>query len=443
MNLEAYEAYREVASKKVKDYSVKLAELAGKRGVLTNLIIDYTEVIAKCKEVNSFDTGARHIELQKKIEDTQAIMDDIALKLGDARKDEPGLLAHIDMLNQQCKKATAEIITYGSKKQALVNRSEKLVKMKESITFTTDSVNKCPLCYRVMDEEAYANFQKSIEQEQAQIDDDILEVHLSLDPARVDKSNADSAIAFYSSKLQELRSTISAYEMQIRNGEYIVATCVDEIKQLLLPKEDTTATEAMMIDKIKAAEAELLEIEENTTELSALREAYGFWEEAFSDTGMKNILFDSVMPVLNSLSNKYLQRFSGGRMSIEIGTVSETKKGDLKDRIKIMVTVDGFTKYYVDCSGGEERLVDVSNMFALRDLALSTSKSILDVMFCDEVFDWIDDKGKDRVMEYLREMAKDSLVFVVSHSSELKSRFRDGEIITVKKIKGKGSEVIR
>jgi DNA repair exonuclease SbcCD ATPase subunit len=76
---------------------------------------------------------------------------------------------------------------------------------------------------------------------------------------------------------------------------------------------------------------------------------------------------------------------------------------------------------------------------ALRDLIQwQSGANRMDLFVADEVFDSLDENGASKLCELLREMA--GLVFVVSHSEDLKKYFPN--IIRVRK-KGGISEVIQ
>ena len=82
-------------------------------------------------------------------------------------------------------------------------------------------------------------------------------------------------------------------------------------------------------------------------------------------------------------------------------------------------------------SGGEQRRIDICISLALQSL-LSLSDSNFNITIYDEIFDSLDELGRDYVLNLLKEeiKTKDS-IFVISHDSNLQDQFRN--IIKIKK----------
>lgn len=183
---------------------------------------------------------------------------------------------------------------------------------------------------------------------------------------------------------------------------------------------------AAMIKKVEARrekhrkEAALLQ-EQLTNEEARVKLA-DFWVKAFGAKGLRSLLIDSSLPLLNEEAARISRSVTGGAITIEFSALSELKSGKTIDRFEVKVDNKHGAGSYLGNSAGERAKVDLCVGLALQRLVASRSSASFNVCFFDEVFDHLDGAAHERVVDVLSEIDKDS-VFVVSHDEDLKAWF--------------------
>jgi len=159
-----------------------------------------------------------------------------------------------------------------------------------------------------------------------------------------------------------------------------------------------------------------------------------FWEKAFSDAGIKSFLFDTMCSSLTNRANEFLNILSDGSTTISFDTQTLLKSGDVREKFECIVTTDGEKVPYRSYSGGEKRRISLAVDMSLSALMSDYYGSKFNIVVFDEQDFYLDCDGRDSYHNLLKEISKTKHVFVVSHDSELKSRFED--TITVAKVGG-------
>ena len=176
-------------------------------------------------------------------------------------------------------------------------------------------------------------------------------------------------------------------------------------------------------------------LNETNESISSKLTLYEFWNNGFSNKGIKSLLLDNIIPFLMEKTNYYLNFLTNGEIKIRFGSQSTLKSSDeLRDKIDICLIKNGKDYSMGKTSGGEQRRIDICISLALQSL-LSLSDSNFNITIYDEIFDSLDELGRDYVLNLLKEeiKTKDS-IFVISHDSNLQDQFHN--IIKIKKKNG-------
>jgi len=157
-----------------------------------------------------------------------------------------------------------------------------------------------------------------------------------------------------------------------------------------------------------------------------------FWEEGFSNRGIKSLLLESVTPFMNQRAAHYSQALSDGEIKIEFSTQTTLKSGEVREQFSVQVTNENGADTYAGNSGGEKGRADLAINFVLSDLVASRARKAFPQRFFDEPFEGLDESGVDAVMALLSSMAVDAgSVFVITHQPGMKGLF-DGTLTVVK-----------
>lgn len=170
-----------------------------------------------------------------------------------------------------------------------------------------------------------------------------------------------------------------------------------------------------------AADVDQLEDHVKNQQEPELRRAQ-FWVKAFGNAGLRSLLVDSSLPLLNQEAARVSRALTGGAISVEFSATSEQKSGKVVDRFEVKVDNRHGAGDYQGNSAGERAKVDLCVGLALQKLVASRSSASFNLAVFDEVLDHLDETAHERVLEVLSELDRES-VLVVSHDEDLKAWF--------------------
>jgi len=150
-----------------------------------------------------------------------------------------------------------------------------------------------------------------------------------------------------------------------------------------------------------------------------------FWEKAFSESGLVRFLIRNIIKYFNDKTNFYLSHLSRGKFTIEFNE-------DLTETI----THYGREVNYMSMSGGEKKKIDLSVTLGLQSLLTMTSKTEVNLLFLDEVAEYLDQDGLYGLYILLQELKKNKTLFVITHNNYLKSLIDNNKVLSIMKVDG-------
>jgi DNA repair exonuclease SbcCD ATPase subunit len=168
---------------------------------------------------------------------------------------------------------------------------------------------------------------------------------------------------------------------------------------------DTKSAEAKLkVDRKKSDN--LFEIKTSQSSLNAYFDAIG---ELLRDTGIKTKVIRQYLPIMNKLINQYLQILDFFVLFNLDDAFNETIKSRHRDE---------FT--YASFSEGEKQRIDLSLLFAWRQIAKMKNSANTNLLILDETFDSsMDADGVDNLLKILYTLGKETNVFIISHKQDL------------------------
>jgi DNA repair exonuclease SbcCD ATPase subunit len=143
-----------------------------------------------------------------------------------------------------------------------------------------------------------------------------------------------------------------------------------------------------------------------------LHEDYSYKQvsaELLKDTGIKTKIIKQYLPVINTLTNQYLQTLDFF-VHFEL---DESFVETIRSRHRDNFSYDSFSE-------GEKQRIDLALLFTWRMIARMKNSVATNLLILDETFDSsLDDDGVDNLMRILYTLGEDTNVFVISHKSEL------------------------
>jgi len=193
-------------------------------------------------------------------------------------------------------------------------------------------------------------------------------------------------------------------------------------KQISTFEDDMAKLNGKESDQVKANGdlATLLENKESYVEEKlVLNETYAYnnvMYEMLRDTGIKTKVIKEYLPVINKLVNQYLQTLD---FFVHFN-LDESFQETIRSRHRDSFTYDSFSE-------GEKQRIDLSLLFAWRQIAKMKNSVATNLLVLDETFDSsLDHDGVENLMKILDTLDTDTNVFVISHKGEiLDGRFKD------------------
>lgn len=238
------------------------------------------------------------------------------------------------------------------------------------------------------------------------------------DQAKAAQRKTEADLALAEAALNEAaRMCVAAEAAKVRVGE--LEARIEE----LTAEENPFKKLADKADK-KCAQlkAQVEELTSQEAELQGALRLAEFWVEAFGAKGLRSLLLDTSLPLLNDEAARVSRAVTGGAIKVEFSAQSELKSGKTVERFEVRVDNKHGANTYAGNSSGEKAKVDLCVGLALQRLVASRSKASFNVVFLDEIFDHLDEAAHERVVDVLAEISKES-VFVVSHNEDLKAWF--------------------
>lgn len=169
--------------------------------------------------------------------------------------------------------------------------------------------------------------------------------------------------------------------------------------------EDTTSAENKLNDDRKKRD-ELTNLRNEQSKVSSYFDAIG---ELLRDTGIKTKVIRQYLPIMNKLINQYLQILD----FFVLFNLDEAFNETIKSRHR-----DEFS--YASFSEGEKQRIDLSLLFAWRQIAKMKNSANTNLLILDETFDSsMDADGVDNLLKILYTLGKDTNVFIISHKQDL------------------------
>jgi DNA repair exonuclease SbcCD ATPase subunit len=131
--------------------------------------------------------------------------------------------------------------------------------------------------------------------------------------------------------------------------------------------------------------------------------------ELLKDTGIKTKIIKQYLPVINKLTNEYLQILD---FFVHFN-LDESFSETIRSRHRDAFSYDSFSE-------GEKQRIDLSLLFTWRQIAKMKNSVATNLLILDETFDSsLDEEGIENLMKIISTVAEDTNVFIISHKSEL------------------------
>jgi exonuclease SbcC len=145
---------------------------------------------------------------------------------------------------------------------------------------------------------------------------------------------------------------------------------------------------------------------------------------AFGKRGVPAMIIETVVPELEAAANDLLGRMSDSRLHVRIETQKETRGGEVRESLDIVISDELGSRSYELYSGGEAFRINFAIRIALSRLLARRAGAQLRSLFIDEGFGTQDASGREHLVAAINSIQGDfDRILVITHIDELKDSF--------------------
>ena len=294
---------------------------------------------------------------------------------------------------------------------ANINAQFKVVKKEHKFFSEND---ECPTCSQEIDLKLK---REKIKTTKKRLDD----LKVGLDKSGIERENYNKSIQLFQDTIDDCaryNSEISGNTKTIYKLNKVIDSLRNEIDSKIESSGDLSDANADLEEYRK-------EKEKHQDEKYKLNEQFSYHQvsgELLRDTGIKSKIIKQYLPVINKLTNQYLQTLD---FFVHFD-LDESFVETIRSRHRDAFTYDSFSE-------GEKQRIDLSLLFTWRQIAKMKNSVATNLLVLDETFDSsLDMEGVDNLMKILYTLQEDTKVFVISHKGELEDSIFDRKIEFVK-----------
>lgn len=260
---------------------------------------------------------------------------------------------------------------------------------------------RCPTCDQDIDNELKSSKLCKTKERAKEIQSGIKKLETEID-------NVQSLIKDTEDNMQEVRSLqtqVHTNNQTIQRLQLSINQVQSEIAKISTPSDDMTQANAELED-LQSSKDKLLQEKFELQEQASYHQVIA---ELLKDTGIKTKIIKQYIPVINKLSNDYLQVLDF-YVSFHL---DDTFKETIKSRYRDVFTYESFSE-------GEKQRIDLALLFTWRMIAKMKNSIATNLLILDETFDSsLDADGVENLTKILDTLDENTNVFVISHKGEL------------------------
>ena len=307
-------------------------------------------------------------------------------------------------IDTQLPRVESRIVKTTEKKQTLNNDSidfkGKIRDARRQSTFFGEN-EQCPTCDQQVTEAHRKVKIAAAESKEATVSEALTDVNTKLKETEtvLKALHADMEV------VRGLQTKIAEQTATIRRLNESITSIQNEIVDLDIGESDLSQANTDL-DVLREDKSTLQESKYKLTEDASYQAATS---ELLKDQGIKSKIIKQYLPVINQLTNQYLQILD---FFVHFD-LDESFNETIRSRHRDAFTYDSFSE-------GEKQRIDLSLLFTWRQIAKMKNSVATNLLVLDETFDSsLDADGVDNLMKIIYTLGEDTNVFVISHKGEL------------------------
>jgi exonuclease SbcC len=180
-----------------------------------------------------------------------------------------------------------------------------------------------------------------------------------------------------------------------------------EIKELYQREKDIQR-------ECKEQQEQLQQLQEEMARQNRKNVILKFWKKGFSDVGIKAILLDESVPILNERARDLCQLVPN--LKVRFSSQKQLKSGESRNKFSIDVLQTQNLSELKDLSAGERRMTDIIVLLCLRHLLETIQDCKMNVLLLDEILDSLDPENTAAAIDMVKRLSDTHCVVLISHT---------------------------
>ena len=239
---------------------------------------------------------------------------------------------------------------------------------------------------------------------------------------------------------EQFVGTMASLTARVKDAEDILTERISELSSDSMKADFELATCKRSHQQLSDYGRQIRDCDRDLSICSALTEAFG-------KDGIQALIIENALGAIEKFANDMLDHMQT-RFVIELKTQKQTKSGEDKESLDILIYDGSGMRPFESYSGGERTLINLAIRLALSKAISALHGVSMQSLFMDEVFGALDEVNREEVVKVLSFLSRSfSQVLVVSHTDQVKDVIDSGIVIRrydgwseVTKTDGRGKE---
>ena len=216
-----------------------------------------------------------------------------------------------------------------------------------------------------------------------------------------------------------------AIKVQIEEEKAKITTIVGKIAMLNKEISHYNSNKAVVkhtIDQKTKDKQKKEELKTSLLDLESKISVYPSVIQAFSSTGIPNLIIQNVLDDLQAESNNLLAQLKPG-LQLSFSVEKTKGDGDQADTLDINYHINGKERYYKQLSGAMQLAVAFSLKLGLSFLLQKMIGTDIKFLLLDEIDQSLDKASVDAFADIVKFFQKDFTILIITHNDRLKDKF--------------------
>ena len=316
-----------------------------------------------------------------------------------------------DFNDKNMSNASTQLDDVSKKLESLNTKKQKLIEFQSTFKSQIKTVVKeakffdeneiCPTCDQAIDDTLRETKKSDAQTRAKELNDAITKSKEEMD--KYEQTQGELTASYETAR--DLQNAVQSNQSTITRLQRDIDRIRNEIDEMSDTKSQFAEANAELEQLSK-------HLESKQDEKYTLHEQYSYNQissELLKDSGIKTKIIKQYIPVINQLTNQYLQILD---FFVHFD-LDESFNETIRSRFRDNFSYDSFSE-------GEKQRIDLSLLFTWRQIAKMKNSVATNLLILDETFDSsLDDDGVDNLMKILYSLGEETNVFVISHKSEL------------------------